>query len=155
MNDIYTPPKSDLIRDSTEVHYAGFWIRAVASFLDLIWLIPLTLALGWMVYGSYYFDSTEFILGYADFIISYVLPFILTLLFWAYKAATPGKMILGIKIVDAESLEKVSNGRLAIRYLGYYVSALVLLLGFFWVAWDKRKQGWHDKIAKTVVVKTR
>jgi len=108
-----------------------------------------------MIYGSYYFDSEEFLLGYGDFLISYILPLVITLIFWSYKAATPGKMILGMKIVDAETLEKVSNGRLAIRYLGYYVSMIVLLLGFFWVAWDKKKQGWHDKFAKTVVVKIR
>jgi uncharacterized RDD family membrane protein YckC len=39
-----------------------------------------------------------------------------------------------------------------VRYLGYFVSALPLGLGFFWVAWDKRKQGFHDKLAKTVVI---
>ena len=155
MNDIYSPPESDVSREETEINYAGFWIRVAASLLDSIWLLVLTLTLGWMIYGSYYLESTEFLLGSADFIISYVLPFIITLLFWAYKAATPGKMILSMKIVDANTLEKVSNGRLALRYLGYYVSMLPLFLGFFWVAWDKRKQGWHDKIARTVVVRNR
>ncbi len=155
MNDIYSPPESDVSRAETEASYAGFWIRVAASILDSIWLIVLTLALGWMIYGSYYLESTELILGSADFFISYVLPFIITLLFWAWKAATPGKMVLGMKIVDAETGEKVSNGRLALRYLGYYISMLGLFLGFLWVAWDKRKQGWHDKIARTVVVRNR
>lgn len=155
MSDIYSPPEADVTPEEAEVRYAGFWIRAVASLIDSIWIIALTFALGWMLYGSYYFSSTELVMGYGDFFISYVLPFILTVLFWAYKSATPGKMALGIKIVDAETFEKVSNGRLVIRYLGYYPSMLVLLLGFFWVAWDKRKQGWHDKLARTVVIRDR
>ena len=156
MNDIYSPPQSNVQRDTADtgdVIYAGFWIRFVASIIDSLWLVALTLFLGWMVYGQYYLESEEFLLGYADFLISYVLPFILTLMFWAYKSATPGKMILGLKIVDADGYGKVTKGRLAGRYLGYYLSTLVLCLGFLWVAWDKRKQGWHDKLARTVVIK--
>lgn len=153
MNDIYTPPESGLTLETSEVTYAGFRIRTLAALIDSVWMVALTFALGWMIYGSYYFDSTEFILGYGDFLISYVLPFIIVLAFWTYKSATPGKMLLKVKIVDAETFEEVSKGRLVIRYLAYYLSTAVLLLGFFWVAWDKRKQGWHDKLAKTVVTK--
>lgn len=155
MNDIYTPPESDVSGGHSETVYGGFWIRLVASIIDSIWILILTLGLGWMIYGAIYFESTNFVMGYADFFTSYVLPFIITMLFWAYKSATPGKMALGLKIVDAETLDPVPKGRLALRYLGYYVSTLVIFLGFFWVAWDKRKQGWHDKIARTVVIKAK
>lgn len=82
-----------------------------------------------------------------------MLPFALTIMFWHFKSATPGKMILGIKIVDANTMGKASPGKLLIRYLGYYISMLPLCLGIFWVGWDKRKQGWHDKIAGTLVIK--
>ena len=82
MTDIYKPPEADLAHDAPdrEVAYAGFWIRVVASILDSIWLILLTLALGWMVYGAYYFESAERALGWSDFFISYVLPVILTVM---------------------------------------------------------------------------
>jgi uncharacterized RDD family membrane protein YckC len=153
MSDIYKPPEADLDRQTSDAAYAGFWLRFAATLLDTIWVVILTMGLGWLVYGAYYFSTTEILLGWADFLISYVLPFVLTLLFWAWKSATPGKMMLGMKIVDAESLQKVSNGRLVLRYLGYYLSTLGLMLGFLWVAWDKKKQGWHDKIARTVVIK--
>lgn len=153
MSDIYKPPEADLAKQSAEVSYAGFWLRFAASMIDTVWLIALTFTLGWVAYGTYYFTNAQLLMGWADFLISYVLPFIVTLLFWSWKSATPGKMMLGMKIVDADSLEKVPNGRLALRYLGYYLSMLGLLLGFLWVAWDRRKQGWHDKIARTVVVK--
>jgi len=39
------------------------------------------------------------------------------------------------------------------RYFGYYVSGLILALGFIWIAFDKRKQGWHDKLAGTLVIR--
>ena len=116
-------------------------------------MLLLTFSLGWMVYGSFYFTSEQLIQGYADFIISYILPFVLTIIFWTYKSATPEKMVMGMKIVDAETLNPVSKGRLVLRYQSYYISMIVLFLGFLWVGWDKRKQGWHDKIARTVVIK--
>ena len=72
--------------------------------------------------------------------------------FWRYCGATPGKLAVGIKVVDAETGNAPSTGRLVVRLLCYLLSALPLYLGFFWVAVDRRKQGWHDKIAGTVVI---
>jgi uncharacterized RDD family membrane protein YckC len=42
-----------------------------------------------------------------------------------------------------------------LRYAGYFVALLPVGLGILWVAFDARKQGWHDKLAKTVVVRGR
>jgi len=153
MDNIYATPNSDLLLETGELHYSGFWIRVLAALIDTVWLLLLTGTLGWTVYGAMYFQSASLIQGPADVLISYVLPFILTILFWHFKSATPGKMILGMKIVDARTLGNVSTGRLCLRYLGYYVSGLVIGLGLFWVGWDRRKQGWHDKIAGTLVIK--
>ena len=55
--------------------------------------------------------------------------------------------------MDAETGEAMSLGQSVVRYLGYFVAALPLCLGLIWVAFDPRKQGWHDKIAGTVVVR--
>jgi len=155
MKNIYETPESNLIDKNAEGEavYGGFWVRALASVVDSIWVLILTFTLGWFVYGAVYLESTDFILGKADFIISYVLPFLITIIFWIYKAATPGKMLLGLKIVDENTLEPVKKGRLVLRYFAYYVSLIPIGLGFFWVIWDKKKQGWHDKISKTLVVK--
>lgn len=155
MKNIYATPNSDLSPESKDIQYSGFWIRALAALLDSIWLLILTFGLGWMIYGAIYFESTNFSEGYADIFITYVLPFFITMMFWFYKSATPGKMLLGMKIVDAKTLEKASKGKLSLRYLGYYISALALGLGYFWVGWDPRKQSWHDKIAGTLVIKTK
>ena len=56
-------------------------------------------------------------------------------------------------IVDSRTGEKPSSGQMIGRYLAYYLSMLPFFLGFIWVAIDERKQGWHDKLARTVVVR--
>ncbi|MCB0338928.1 MAG: RDD family protein, partial [Bdellovibrionales bacterium] len=78
---------------------------------------------------------------------------IVVMAFWIVKSATPGKMLFRMKIVDAENFQPVSPARLLVRYLAYFVSILPLFFGILWVVWDKKKQGWHDKIARTVVVR--
>ena len=72
--------------------------------------------------------------------------------FWGYCGATPGKIAVGLKIVDAASGGAPPLWRLVLRFFAYWVSALPLYLGFLWAAVDRRKQGWHDKIARTVVI---
>jgi uncharacterized RDD family membrane protein YckC len=67
--------------------------------------------------------------------------------------ATPGKMAVGCEIVNAKTGEKLGIGRSIVRYLGYFVSTLPLGLGFLWVVFNKRKRGWHDLIAGTVVIR--
>ncbi len=62
-------------------------------------------------------------------------------------------MLVHARIVDAATDADADTGQLVLRYLGYYVSAIPFGLGFLWVAFDPRKQGWHDKIARTVVVR--
>ena len=86
-------------------------------------------------------------------LVQLLLPALLVVAFWVYKSATPGKMVVSAEIVDEKSLGKPSTGQLIVRYIGYYISSFILGLGFLWVAFDKRKQGWHDKIAGTLVVK--
>jgi uncharacterized RDD family membrane protein YckC len=75
------------------------------------------------------------------------------LAFWYYKQATPGKIVFESRIVDAKTGGKMSAGQIVGRYFAYIVSALPLGLGFFWIAFDAKKQGWHDKLAGTVVVR--
>jgi uncharacterized RDD family membrane protein YckC len=72
-----------------------------------------------------------------------------------YRSATPGKMMLGLRIVDARSGAAMGRGQSVGRYLGYFVSIIPLFMGLVWVAFDPRKQGWHDKLAGTVVIRSR
>jgi uncharacterized RDD family membrane protein YckC len=62
-------------------------------------------------------------------------------------------MMLNLRIADAETGGTPTTGQFLGRYLGYYVAAIPLFLGIIWVGIDKRKQGWHDKLAGTVVIR--
>lgn len=136
------------------LEYAGFWIRTWASIIDTFLLILIIFPLLVSIYGWSYFDeSSDLIAGPADFLISWVLPAVAVIVFWIYKQATPGKMAVSAKIVDATTGQPASTAQLVGRYFAYILSALPLCLGMIWVAFDKRKQGWHDKLAGTVVIK--
>src|SRR5690606_25048049 len=82
----------------------------------------------------------------------YGVPAAFTLAFWLIKSATPGKMLARAVIVDAATLQKPAPWQLIVRYLGYYPAILVFGLGFLWILWDPKKQGWHDKMARTLVI---
>jgi uncharacterized RDD family membrane protein YckC len=155
MTNPYQPPQSEVSAPPREIVYVGFWLRVAASIIDSIIIMAVTMPVLFAIYGKEYLLGDSFIQGFADFLISYIFPAIAVILFWMYKSATPGKMAVGAEIVDAKTFGKPSTGQLIGRYLGYYVSMLPLMLGIIWVAFDSRKQGWHDKLAGTVVIQKR
>ncbi|MEE9331152.1 MAG: RDD family protein [Methylophilaceae bacterium] len=136
-----------------EQQYAGFWIRTLAAIIDTILLLAIIMPILLAIYGSDYWESESLIQGTWDVLLNYLFPFFATIVFWVYKSATPGKMVTKLIIVDAKTGGKPSTGQLIGRYLGYYASTIPLLLGIIWVGFDKKKQGWHDKLASTVVIK--
>lgn len=138
-----------------EQRYAGFWARTGATLIDTILLLLVIVPLLVAIYGWAYFDAaqTGMVAGPADILITWVLPAVAVIAFWAKKQATPGKMVVSARIIDAESGEPAGLGQLIGRYLAYIPATLPLGLGILWVAFDRRKQGWHDKLAGTVVVR--
>jgi len=138
-----------------DLEYVGFWPRVGAALIDTLLLLVILGPVVHMIYGPSYWVSDSIIQGPADFLVSWVLPAVVVVVFWIARQATPGKMAIGAKIVDASSGSAASPGQLVGRYLGYYVSILPLFAGIVWVAFDERKQGWHDKLAGTVVVRNR
>ncbi len=133
--------------------YVGFWARVLATLIDSVLIMAITLPPLLAIYGLAYLENDEAISGLADILISNILPMILVILFWTKKQATPGKMAVSAKIVDAETGGKPSKKQCVGRYFAYILSAIPLGLGFLWVAFDAKKQSWHDKLAGTVVVK--
>ena len=125
--------------------YAGFWRRAGAAIIDSV-IFTIILA---ATFGRSYVESDFWSI---EGIVSNGLALLLTTVLWVRYSGTPGKLLLGCQVVDANTGEPITFKQALIRYLGYYVSLLTLGLGFLWVMWDKRKQGFHDKIANTVVV---
>ncbi|MEI7669204.1 MAG: RDD family protein [Pseudomonadota bacterium] len=80
------------------------------------------------------------------FVAIYILPF------WFYYSSTPGKMLFRLKIKDSITGIDMTHQQSIIRFIGYIISFLPLTLGFIWISLNKKKLGFHDMIAKTIVV---
>lgn len=77
---------------------------------------------------------------------------IFTIVCWHFWSATPGKMIMHLRIADADTEAPITDRQIGLRIAGYFVSTFGLLIGFMRIGYDKRRQGWHDKMANTVVL---
>ncbi len=146
---------SDPANWPAELEYVGFWARVGAALIDSVLLLAIIAPLLYWIYGPSYFVADDAMHGAADVLLNWVLPAVAVVMFWVYRQATPGKMVVGARIVDADTAGPPSTGQLVGRYFAYYISILPFCLGLFWVAFDARKQGWHDKLARTVVVRDR
>ena len=72
------------------------------------------------------------------------------------RVTVPGKKAVRIRVVDATTgLPGIGTARGVGRYFARWLSQIVLYLGYFWMLWDPKKQCWHDKLARTLVVKAR
>jgi uncharacterized RDD family membrane protein YckC len=130
------------------VELAGLGSRLLAQVIDLFWLLPLSILLGVV---ADFANGGEMSAG--GELMANLIGALIVLLFWTERQATPGKMVLGLRIVDAATGGTPTIGRLTLRYVGYLVSALPLGLGYLWALWDRQRQGWHDKMAGTLVVR--
>jgi len=136
---------NDFVNRGPKLMYAGFWRRVLATIIDsIILLLIFTLLLGPLYANAEYFSI--------EWLISNGITILITIVLWVRYQGTPGKLLLGCRVVDAANLQTLDFKRALLRYFGYYVSMLPLFAGFLWVAIDKRKQGFHDKIAKTYVL---
>lgn len=140
-----------------QVQYAGFWRRSLAFSLDLLLISIITSALLTSLFG---YDRLMQLpqasqLSPQDWgvlLLEQLLPALWTIGFWLLWMATPGKLLLDSQVLDADSLQRARPRQLIMRYFGYILSILPLGLGFIWIAFNKRKQGWHDKLSNTVVI---
>jgi len=84
------------------------------------------------------------------------LSFVITLAYTWYfltrqNGQTPGKMLMKIRVVKKDGTQ-LDDATAIVRYIAYYISCMVII-GVLWAFWDENKQGWHDKVANTLVVK--
>ena len=136
---------------NAEPVFAGFWIRSAAVLVDTLWLGLLIYVPLWLVHRDELFNLMQ-VPSLERVLFEWVLPIVVVLGFWAWKGATPAKMLFRLQIVDSRTMGVPSTAQFVIRYLGYFLSTAPLMLGFFWAGWDRQKQAWHDKLACTVVV---
>lgn len=130
-------------------------MRVCASIIDAVLLLAIIAPILSWIYGADLWVRNGLFRGPADFLIAWILPAIAVVPFWIYHQATPGKLAIGARIVDAATGGKPSTSQLVGRYLAFCLSAAPLLLGFIWVGCNQRKQGFHDLLARTVVVRAK
>lgn len=149
--------------------YGGFWRRLFAFLLDeiILYFVSLILFITALLVLGLEGDILERslrpiedasgdmrlfgLLYIASSLLSGMIYFIS---FHGFLGRTPGKMALGLQVVQTSGYP-ITPGIAFLRWVGYLISAPLFCLGFLWVAFDGRKQGWHDKIAATVVVRSK
>ncbi|GAB4364965.1 MAG: RDD family protein [Deltaproteobacteria bacterium] len=158
-----------MTQDSPErrFDYAGFWVRAAARVIDLLLILGVFnlfflldrygARAGWWTGGEYSdrlvpegFSPAQvmrgiFFLGFPIFYYVY--------LHGAF-GQTFGKMALRIRVVNEDGTP-ISYGKALARWFGYLLCDLTLYVGYFWAAFDARKQGLHDRICRTIVVRSK
>ncbi len=133
--------------------YVGFWKRFLAYSVDTLIIGIISGAVG----GGTSFSSImsrQHTLSPQVNGIALLVGIVYFVFFWiSQNGQTLGNKLLAIRVVKENGMP-LDLGSAIIRYLGYIISGFVLCLGFLWVAWDSKKQGWHDKMAGTIVVNT-
>lgn len=142
-----------------EQKYVGFWARFAANFLDgiliSIFVSPASIRIIYLLSkGKIRSDwiSESACVAIAFYSVLYILSQVILLVLWYKKQASIGKMAISAKIVDAKTGKAPTKKQLIGRYFAYLLSTLPLGLGFLWIAFDSKKQGWHDKLAGTAVI---
>jgi uncharacterized RDD family membrane protein YckC len=138
------------------VRYAGFWRRVAALILDYVLFSSILFLINYSIHGTDYLRWTmnpqRTTYNITDALLTFVLWPAVIALFWVKMAATPGKLLLGCRVVDAATFKPLRFGQALLRCFSYVISFIPLCFGFICVAWDARKQGLHDKIARSVVI---
>lgn len=146
--------------------YAGFVTRLIAWLIDRIIIVSIISILS--AVATFILNNVALVqrmnelLGIEDIMVLVVTAIVVVVsitLIILYDIGLPvlagqtlGKFVMGVRIVRTNG-ERLTVRSAIVRYLGYLVS-FILLLGFLWVLWDNRRQGWHDKLARTFVVYT-
>lgn len=136
---------------SVQYQYAGFWPRLLANMIDSFLYVAVMLPFG-LLFDTPIYAETSSTYSRLDALLQLISAGIY-IVCWMRFAATPGKILMGLKVLDAATGQKIRFSQALTRYVGYFISALALGLGYLWIIFDPKKQGWHDKMAKTVVVK--
>lgn len=114
--------------------------RFLAFVVDYVILIVISLVLGTLLKGAGSGLGLLIFVGYFAFFDG------------SDSGQTPGKRLMGIRVIDFQTGGPLGYGKGLLRCLGRILSSIPCLLGYLWAIWDKQHQGWHDKIAGTVVV---
>lgn len=132
-----SPAAGPYLDDALRYPRASFWERVGAAFLDII-LVSILAGIASHAFGG---PIMFFLLALAYFSA-----------LWTWRGTTVGGIVLNLKVVRADG-QPMNLAVGLVRALAAAFSVVVFFLGFLWILWDKERQGWHDKIAGTAVVR--
>jgi uncharacterized RDD family membrane protein YckC len=160
-------PSPGVVVQNGNVEYAGFGIRLLAWLIDFLVLLFLSFIIGLisgffiaflLIYVSIVSADSSIVTSLSNFIsgfIGFSVNLLYFTLFWSSKfQGTPGKILLGLKIVDVNG-NKISYFTALIRYISTIISSLLLGIGYLLIIFDGKKQALHDKFASTYVIKVK
>jgi uncharacterized RDD family membrane protein YckC len=141
-------PPEPVVGPAPGVGFAGHGARLVAYLVDLLIQAILSIGVTVLFIAGVAFPPlfVVAILGLLAISLGYF-PY-----FWATSGQTPGMKMMNIKVVRDADGGPITSGQAILRLIGYWVSGFVLYIGFIWIFIDKRRRGWHDLIAGTVVI---
>ena len=141
----------------TDKHsFGGFWIRFAAYFVDVVVMLIPTLLIAFLLRSTLPTDNES-----QESFVRLIDDFINLMTWWVYTSAflssswqaTPGKRICGLKVIDYNG-GRISFGQATGRYFAGLLNIFTIFVGYLMIAWTERRQGLHDLIAGTLVVKT-
>jgi uncharacterized RDD family membrane protein YckC len=148
--------------------YGGFWIRLVARVVDgvvisvplaVIFIVFVVLAGGIASQTNTTDQNAQAAVGVGLLGVWLLIGVLATIgtvayfvYFWGTSGSTLGMRIFQLRIVDADTGAPIGIARAIVRYLMSIVNGLACYIGWIWVAFDARKQGWHDKVANSIVL---
>lgn len=145
------------IFEEETIVYATFWERFAAAFIDSI-IIAVAATIIEVVIDSIASEKHDFLIFLGDWG-NTIYSIIIGIIYYAFlnsssKQATWGKQALKIKVIDING-ERITLYKGVVRAISEYLSFIILFIGYFMMLWDDKKQTLHDKIASTLVVKTK
>jgi uncharacterized RDD family membrane protein YckC len=149
----WTPPEPTP-GPAAGVAFADPGARLVAYIIDIVITVAIVIVLA--IIGGL-LAATVPILSVIPFLAIIIIPLIYFPYFWSREGSqngqTPGMKQMGIRVVRDADGGPITIGPAILRLIGYWVSGAVFYIGYIWIFIDKRRRGWHDLIAGTVVVK--
>lgn len=136
-------------------HYASFWLRFAATMIDNLLLgILLSPIFNLLSIPHPSFDpSGNQEIDIRALSVQIILCIVIDVFCWTRFGGTPGKIWLGMRVVDAKTLRYMQPTQALLRALAYWISFFPMGAGFFWIFTNPKRQTWHDLIAGSVVIK--
>jgi predicted Zn finger-like uncharacterized protein len=153
---IVAPPP---MTSATSLPKAGFWIRVIASLIDSLLagmvqvVFTLILGLTASTLAGEMDPQGEAAISMLTTLFSIMFGCVYYIFFTGYCGQTPGKMALRIKVIRTSGAD-IGYGRAFLREVpGKFLSGILLCIGYLMVVFDDQKQGLHDRVADTYVIK--